>query len=144
MTPPSPLSSSGLSCSLQLLLASLMKLGRNPQLWQVSQQERLALAASCWPQLWAVQLAQSGADPRALLTAAPTTVAELTVKVAAALLSPQLARLVTAVQELRALTPDQAEWTMMENLVVAGRGKSSAWLLETTTKSNFDPHFRQI
>ena len=109
-SPPASSSSPTLSCSLQLLLASLVKLGRSPHLWQLSPQDRVSLGASCWPQLWALQLAQSGADPRALV-AAPESA-----------LDPCVARLVRAAQELRALAPDHAEWTMMESLVAAGRG----------------------
>lgn len=104
MAPANP----ALSCSLQLLLGALLRSSANPQLARLPRGERLALTAAAWPQLWALQLAQSGADPRALVSDR------------LALLSAAVAGLATAAAELRALAPDPTEWGMVEGLAVAG------------------------
>ena len=110
-----PAMPAALSCSMQLLLACAVKLARLPQLAQLPRQDRLALAASCWPQLWALQLAQSGAEPSALLTADRL-----------ALLNPSAVRLARSAHDLRALGLDQAEWAMVECLVSGGSGEKNA------------------
>ncbi len=119
--PPSQLCATA-SSSLQLLLASLLKLVRVHQvhLPHSTCQERLSAAAAVWPHLWAAQLAQSAAaaDPRALmLLMAATSNANS--------IPSNLCRLLQAINEVRALALDHAEWGMVENIVHGGKGRLS-------------------
>ena len=63
------------------------------------------MASSTWPQLWLLQLSQSGVDPKAI--SGPNGAAE---------------RLLPLLEELRSLSLDRAEWGVIENLVIGRRG----------------------
>ena len=63
------------------------------------------VASSTWPQLWLLQLAQSGVDPKAI--SGPNGAAE---------------RLLPLLEELRSLSLDRAEWGLIENLLIGRRG----------------------
>ena len=62
-------------------------------------------AVSTWPQLWLLQLTQSGVDPKAI--AGPNAAA---------------GRLLPLLEELRGLNLDQAEWGLIETLLIGRRG----------------------
>ncbi len=104
---------------LQLLLATLLKLSNHPELSSANRIARATIAGAVWPQLFALQLAQSTLDPRAL---AATAAAPVAVEVQQQQLA--LIPLVHAINELRALALDQAEWGLLEALVIGGKGIS--------------------
>ena len=63
------------------------------------------VASSTWPQLWLLQLSQSGVDPKAI--SGPNGAAE---------------RLLPLLEELRSLSLDRAEWGLIENFLLGRRG----------------------
>ena len=63
------------------------------------------VASSTWPQLWLLQLAQSGVDPKAISGA-----------------NGAAERLLPLLEELRTLCLDRAEWGLIENLLIGRRG----------------------
>ena len=99
-----------LSCSLQLLLGTLIKLTHHPELLVLPKLERIALSVASWPQLWAFQLAQSCLDPR-ILAACPEQASE--------------SSWFQLIRELRELKIDLAEWGLIETLVIGGKGEPS-------------------
>ena len=63
------------------------------------------VAISTWPQLWLLQITQSGVDPKAI-----------------AGLNAASGRLLPLLEELRGLNLDQAEWGLIETLLIGRRG----------------------
>ena len=112
-TPENPrqsLVAPSLSNALQLLLASLLKLRRSPELTSLPPLERLTLSVGAWPQLWVLQLLQSGLSVRGLVPEhCPGPVAKLD-------------GFERTMLELRALCVDEAEVALLEKLTIANTG----------------------
>jgi hypothetical protein len=77
--------------------------------------ERISVAVSTWPQLWFLQLVQSNLNPRAIAT--PTSSSRDPAAPEAVF------RLLKLVDEMRMLGLDEAEWRLVETLIISGRGK---------------------
>ncbi len=99
--------SPGLTCSLQLLLGTLVKLTQHPELRRLPRTERISVAVSTWPQLWVLHLVQSGIDVARVFECEG---------------GEQALKLAKMVDEFRSLKLDQAEWGLVEALVMGGRG----------------------
>ncbi len=102
--------SPGLTCSLQLLLGTLVKLTQHPELRRLPRTERISVAVSTWPQLWVLHLVQSGIDVARVFECGVAKGGE------------QALKLAKMVDEFRSLKLDQAEWGLVEALVMGGRG----------------------
>jgi hypothetical protein len=87
------------------LVSALLKVRHHPHVSALTRTDRVALSLAAWPTMWMLQLAQSG------------------VSVAVGGADSTCAAIVHFVMELRALELDPNEWSLVESIIIAGKGR---------------------